>query len=86
MINQRSSGQDHWKDGVTIPNDDDYTKKKYNASVNILKRQSPDINGLMHPYNIRETDKIYKEIKQKYNLTDNEMLSNYFDVDYIICE
>ena len=74
------------KDGVTIPNDDDYTKKKYNANVNILKRQSPDVNGLMHPYNIRETDKIYKEIKQKYNLTDNEMLSNYFDVDYIICE
>ncbi len=37
----------------------------------------------MYPFNTRETDKIYEGIKQKYNLTDNDMFINYFDVDYI---
>ena len=74
------------RNGISIPDDDDYTTKKYNANVNILKRQPPDVNGIMHPYNTGETEKIYNEIKQKHNLIDSEIFTNYSDVDYIICE
>ena len=51
-----------------------------------MKPQPPDVNGIMYPYNTRETEKIYNKIKQKYNLTDSEIFTNYFDVDYVICE
>ena len=74
------------KDGVSIPNDDDYMTKKYNANINILKRKPPDTNGIMYPFNHGETESVYNNIKQKYNLSDREMFANYFDVDYIMCE
>ena len=38
----------------------------------------------MYPYITRETEKIYNEIKQNYNLTDSEIFTNYFDVDYVM--
>ena len=60
--------------------------KKYNANVNILKRQPPGVDGIVYPYDTRETEKIYNEIKQKYNLTDSEIFTNYFDGDYVISE
>ena len=47
------------RNGISIPDDDDYTTKKYNANVNILKRQPPDVNRIMYPYNTGETEKIY---------------------------
>ena len=74
------------RNGISTPDDDDYTTNKYNANVNILKRQPPDVNRIMYPYNTRETEKIYNEIKQKYNLTDSEIFINYIDVDYVIPE
>ena len=74
------------RNGISIPDDGDYTTKKYNANVNILKHQPPDVNGIMYPYNTRETEKIYNETKQTNNLTDSEIFTNYFDVDYVICE
>ena len=74
------------RNGISIPDDDDYTTKKYNANVNILKRQPPNVNRIMYPYNTRETEKTYNEIKQKYNLTDSEIFTKYFDVDYVIPE
>ena len=74
------------KDGVNIPNDDDYITKKYNANINLLKRHSPDANGIMHPYNYKETENTYNAIKQRYSLTDSDMMTNYFDVDFTICD
>ena len=53
------------RNGISIPDDDDYMTNKYNANVNILKRQPPDVNGIIYPCNTRETEKIYNEIKQK---------------------
>ena len=74
------------KDGVNIPNNNDYTTKKYNANINLLKRHSPDANGIMHPYNYKETENIYNATKQRYSLTDSDMMTNYFDVDFTICD
>ena len=45
------------RNGISISDDNDYVTKKYNANVNILKHQPPDVNGIMHPYNTRETEK-----------------------------
>ena len=45
------------RNGISIPDNDDYTTKKYNANVNILKLQPPDVNGIMYPYITRETEK-----------------------------
>ena len=49
------------RNGISIPDDDDYMTKKHHANVNILKRQPPNVNGIMYPYNTRETEKICNE-------------------------
>ena len=40
----------------------------------------------MYPYSTNETEKVYNNIKLQYGLTDEEMFTNYFDLDYTIVE
>ena len=70
--------------GIEIP--DKTIIKKYNVNTNILKRQAPDENNIMYPYFTNETEKVYNNIKLQYGLTDEEMFTNYFDLDYTIVE
>ena len=74
------------KVGVSIPNDDDYITKIYNADINIIKRRPPDANGMIYSFNQGETESVYNYIKQKYYLSDSEMFTNYFNADFKMCE
>ena len=70
--------------GIIIPSET--LTKNYNTNSNFLKRKHPDENGIMLPYNTKETGRVYKDIKTKYDLTDNDMMANLFDVEYSLID
>ena len=77
-----------WKrsleNGISIPDKNNNTEEKsFSAQINLLKRQAPDANGIMLPYNGEDVqDEIVQRIQKECNIieyidsefTDNEDL------------
>jgi hypothetical protein len=73
--------------GVMIPDKDDTIIKKFNANINIFKRQTPNENHIMYPYNDKlVSPDIIEKMKEENNLTNEDIKSNIFDVNYTIFE
>ena len=72
---QRKSWSRNFQDGITIYDDDDLTEKTYTSNINVMKRQTPNTEGIMYPYTEGEKNEESCEKEEYYNKV-------IFDVDY----
>ena len=78
-----------FRDGVVIPDNEDLQTKTFNARCNALKRDLPDENYIMKPYNGKHNiNEIIERIKHDTGMIEEDSRREIFsfDIDYYVVD